>query len=300
MRKDNNILVGYAAVLVYSCLSGVSFVWTKRLLEHGFPVFTIVLIRLIIGAIFLLLTLRLFNKLEPLKRKDIKDFILLAIGEPFIYFIGEDFGLKYVDASFASVIIAMIPVLIAFVIPKIYGGKVKRSLVIGACISFIGIIAMSFNKSGLMFDVRGLLFLLLALASAIWYNVFLKKLLQSYGAFTITAYMNVIGALIYLPLFFISDFPIIDTLNFNLQNISDLLCLGVLCSAGSYGLYSFSASKLGVEKVSVFNNASPIVTIFASILLGMEPLTARKLLGVLIVVLGVIVSQGNLFKNKNA
>ena len=104
MRKDNNILVGYAAVLVYSCLSGVSFVWTKRLLEHGFPVFTIVLIRLIIGAIFLLLTLRLFNKLEPLKRKDIKDFILLAIGEPFIYFIGEDFGLKYVDATCVDVL----------------------------------------------------------------------------------------------------------------------------------------------------------------------------------------------------
>ncbi|MBR1627055.1 MAG: DMT family transporter [Bacteroidales bacterium] len=290
--KNNDKLTGYIAVCIYACFSGISFAWTKRLLENGIPVFTIVLIRLIIGASFLFLALKLSGKLEPMKRKDFFTFVCLALGEPVVYFIGEDFGMKFVDASFASVIIALIPVLVAFAIPLVYGGKIKTSLVLGAGISLIGIALMSFNSGGFAFDIRGLLLLLLALGAAIWYNVFLQKLLRTYGAFSVTAYMNTIGAVMYLPLFFLFDFPYVGDANWNSQSIADLLCLGVLCSAGSYGLYSFAAKKLSVEKVSIFNNAAPIVTIFAAVFMGMETFTVRKIIGVVIVVLGVVVSQG--------
>ena len=275
MKKDRNILIGYISICIYACLSGISFAWTKRLLENNFPVFTIVLIRLVIGAAFLLLALKLSGKLEVMKRKDLLSFVCLALGEPF-----------------ASVIIALIPVLVAFAIPLVYGGRIKKALVAGAGISLIGIGIMSFTENGFAFDVRGLLLLLLALGAAISYNVFLQKLLKSYGAFTVTAYMNVIGAVMYLPLFFIFDFQQVGSLNWKFASIRDLLCLGVLCSAGSYGLYSFAAKKLSVEKVSIFNNAAPIVTVFAAVSMGMEDLTFRKVVGVLIVVAGVILSQG--------
>lgn len=289
--KTNNKLIGYIAICIYACLSGISFAWTKRLLENDIPVFTIVLIRLIIGASFLLIALKLTGKLEPMKKKDFLSFLCLAMGEPVIYFIGEDFGMKYVDASFASVIIALIPVLVAFAIPMVYGGRIKKSLVAGAGISLIGIVLMSFNKNGFAFDIRGLLLLLLALLSAIWYNVFLQKLLKTYGAFSITAYMNLIGATIYLPLFFIFDFPYVGDANWTLQSIFDLLSLGVLCSACSYALYSFAAKQLSVEKVSIFNNVAPIITIFAAVYMGMEIFTARKIIGILVVVAGVLLSQ---------
>ncbi len=289
--KTNNKLIGYIAICIYACLSGISFAWTKRLLENDIPVFTIVLIRLLIGASFLLIALKLAGKLEPMKKKDFISFLCLAMGEPVIYFIGEDFGMKYVDASFASVIIALIPVLVAFAIPMVYGGRIKKSLVAGAGISLVGIILMSFNKNGFAFDIRGLLLLLLALSAAIWYNVFLQKLLRTYGAFSITAYMNLIGAIIYLPLFFIFDFPYVGDANWGIQPIFDLLSLGVLCSACSYGLYSFAAKQLSVEKVSIFNNVAPIITIFAAVYMGMEIFTARKIIGILIVVAGVLLSQ---------
>ncbi|MBQ4420143.1 MAG: DMT family transporter [Bacteroidales bacterium] len=300
MKQNKNILIGYIAICIYACLSGISFAWTKRLLVAGLPVFTLVLIRLIIGAFFLLIVLKLCGKLERLKRKDLLWFICLAMGEPVIYFIGEDFGMKYVDASFASVIIAMIPVLVAFAIPLVFGGKIKKSLVVGAGISLVGIVVMSFNKNGFTFDVRGLLFLLLALSAAIWFNVFLQKLLKTYGAFSVTAYINLIGAIAYIPLFFIFDYSQIDKVHWTGQMIGDLMCLGVFCSAGSYGFYSFAAKKLSVEKVSVFNNVAPIITILAAVLMGMELFTIRKTLGILIVVLGVIISQGLLKKRKTS
>ena len=57
MKQNKNILIGYIAICIYACLSGISFAWTKRLLVAGLPVFTLVLIRLIIGAFFLLIVL---------------------------------------------------------------------------------------------------------------------------------------------------------------------------------------------------------------------------------------------------
>ena len=64
-----------------------------------------------------------------------------------------------------------------------------------------------------------------------------------------------------------------------------------MCSACSYGLYSFAAKQLSVEKVSIFNNVAPIITIFAAVYMGMEIFTARKIIGILIVVAGVLLSQ---------
>ena len=291
MKNNNNTVLGYAAVCSFLCLSGISFVWTKRLLENGFPVFTIVLIRLVIGAAFLLSVLKLSGKLEVIKRKDWLFLIALAKGEPFIYFIGEDFGMKYADASFASVMMALVPVAVAFAVPFVYGTKIKKRLVGGAVVSLAGICLMSFDAEGFMYDIRGVLLFVLALCAAVWYNIVLQKLLKSYGAFTVTAYMNMIGALMYLPLFFIFDFPYVGDLNWNSGALTDLVCLGVLCSAGSYGLYAFASSQLGVEKVSVFNNVAPVVTVFAAVGMGMETFSVRKVIGVLIVVISVILSQ---------
>lgn len=299
MQKTNKNYVGYITISLFSILSGVSFAWTKELLNYGFPVFTIVTTRLIIDSIFLITALKLMGKLERIKRKDYWYFLLLALGEPVIYFIGEDFGMQYVDASFASVVISLIPVAVAFVVPMVYGGKIKKRIVFGATLSIVGILLMSFESGGLSFDIRGLLLLMLAISAAVLYSVMLESLLKKYGAFSVTAYMNLIGALIYLPIFFIFDSSSFASLPWNFTTIKDLLCLGILCSAGAYGLYAFSTSKLGVEKASVFNNVSPIITIVASVAMGMEFFTVKKVLGVLIVVIGVLLSQGLILKNRH-
>lgn len=112
---------------------------------------------------------------------------------------------------------------------------------------------------------------------------------RSVGGFRASLY-NACELIAYIPLFFIFDYSQIDKVQWTGQMIGDLICLGVFCSAGSYGFYSFAAKKLSVEKVSVFNNVAPIITILAAVLMGMELFTIRKTLGILIVVLGVIIN----------
>ena len=56
-------------------------------------------------------------------------------------------------------------------------------------------------------------------------------------------------------------------------------------------LYSYSAKILSVIKVSIFTNAIPIVTIIVAIILGQETFSISKVLGIVIVVLGLLLSQ---------
>ena len=58
-------------------------------------------------------------------------------------------------------------------------------------------------------------------------------------------------------------------------------------------LYAYAAQKVHITKLSVFTNAIPIVTMVVSAILGLEQFTAMKAVGILIVVLGVIISQQN-------
>ena len=56
-------------------------------------------------------------------------------------------------------------------------------------------------------------------------------------------------------------------------------------------LYSYSAKLLSVIKVSIFTNAIPVVTIIVAIILGQELFSFLKVLGILIVVSGLLLSQ---------
>ena len=120
-NRDNKIAFGYVAIMFAMLFWGLSFVWIKHLLNNNFPVFTIVFIRLVLASAVFITLLKLQKKLQKIAREDYKDFFLLAFFEPFLYFIGEDFGLQQVDASFAAVIIALIPIVISIIFLLVRG-----------------------------------------------------------------------------------------------------------------------------------------------------------------------------------
>ncbi len=277
---------------------GLSFVWSKHLLTNNFPVFTIVTIRLVIASFVFVSFFKWRNLLESIQRKDLKDFILLSFFEPFLYFIGENFGLKFVDASFAAVIIALIPILISITMFFAEKNPISWEFIIGAAISLIGVSLLSINPDGTMdFSLKGVLFLCIALGSAVGYSVLLSRLVKKYRPLTITTYQNFIAIPFYIPFMFIFDIKIWPSLIWDFQNIFCLVCLAILCSAGAYMLYSYSVKKLTVTKVSVFTNLIPIVTLIVASAIGQETFSKVKFLGIIIVIAGVILSQLKLRKN---
>lgn len=290
--KRQHLFAGYAAILFAMLFWGVSFVWTKQLLNWHFPVFTIVLFRLIISAVVLFTFFTWQHKLEKIRKGDRKRFLLLAFFEPFLYFIGEDFGLQYVEASFAAVIIALMPIVVALALHFAEGEPLRWELLAGIVVSVIGIILIGMGPGHTFaFNLKGLLLLFLALAAGGGYSIFLSKLLKNYSPITITTWQNILAIPFYLPFVLIFDLSSYLTLIWSLNAVVCLFCLAIFCSSGAYILFSYAAKKISIAKVTVFSNAIPIATILFAVLLGQETVTPLKFAGICIVVIGVIVSQ---------
>jgi len=292
--KNHNTFTGYVAISLSMLFWGVSFVWTKQLLNSGFPVFTIVFFRLLLASAIFVTLFKLQHRLQKIQKGDFKLFFLLSLFEPFLYFIGEDFGLKHVDASFAAVIIALIPIVVSVTMYFVEKEPLHWWLLAGTLISIVGIALISSGGAGLhTISITGLAFLSLSLLAAGGYSVLLTRLIQKYSPITVTTYQNMLSIPLYLPFVCIFDLHQWGSISWNANAWLCLFCLAIFCSAGAYMLYSFAAQKIHITRLSVFTNAIPIVTILVSAAIGLEVFTPTKFIGILIVVFGVIVSQLN-------
>lgn len=287
-------LTGYVAITFAMLFWGMSFVWTKQLLNAGFPVFTIVFLRLAIASAIFVTLFKIQHKLEKIRKGDWKWFFLLAFFEPFLYFIGEDFGMMYVDASFAAVMIALIPIVVSLTMNFVEKETLRKEFFIGTIVSVLGVFIMTFGfGESIHVNPKGVAILMVAVIAAAGYSVMLSRMLKVYSPVTVTTLQNLLAIPFYLPLVCIFDLRLWGGLPWTGNLILCLVCLAVFCSAGAYMCYSYAAKQISVTKVSVFANAIPIVTLCCAALIGQETVTLQKCAGVVLVVSGVIVSQLN-------
>ena len=284
--------LGYVAIVLAMLCWGMSFIWSKQLLNNNFPGFTIVFIRLSLASAVFVSIFKWQKKLEKIRREDRRTFLLLAFFEPFLYFIGETFALKYVDASFAAVIIALIPIVVSVTMYFTEKEKLRWEFFLGTLISVIGVFLLSLTEDGRMsFNLKGLLLLCVAMLAASGYSVMLSRLLKKYSPITVTTYQNLIAIPFYLPFVLIFDLRHWGELAWNGSTITSLVCLALLCSAGAYMLYSYSVKQLTVTKACIFTNLIPIVTLLVASAIGQETFTQVKFWGILVIIAGVTLSQ---------
>lgn len=272
--------------------------WFKVVIKYYEPI-TIIFLRLVISGSLLLLFLYFTGKFEKIHRKDIKWFLALAFTQPLCYFLGESFGLKLVSSTIASVIISTIPVfspLVAF-----YTIKEKFSIysLAGILVSFAGVLIMIMRKDlSLSAAPAGIALLFFAVFSALFYAVIIRKFSFSYSPVTIITAQNVIGMFYFLPLFLVFDFSHFITVEPTFELVSALLQLSVFASIFAYMLYISVLREFGVTKANIFTNLIPIFTAIASWIILGEMLTIAKIAGMIIVILGVIVSQWKELRSK--
>ena len=301
MKQTNNqrTLTAYIAIILSMIFWGISFVWTKELLNANFPVFLILTTRLLISSILMFTTFFLLHKLEKIQKKDIYKFLLLAFFEPFLYFVGENFSMHYVDASFAAIMIALLPIVNPIALYIFNKEKIGWNLLFGVIISIVGITIMSINPEGqITISWQGVLLLLLAVFAGAGYTIILSRLIHKYSPITITTYQNIIGIFYFLPCLLIFDLGKISSVAWSTEAIISLILLAVFCSSGAFMLYSYGAKIISVLKVSVFTNAIPVVTIIVAVILGQEQFSIPKILGIVIVVLGLLLTQFGFNKKK--
>lgn len=272
---------------------GLSFVWFKIVVKWYEPV-TIIFLRLIISGALMLIFMLLTRSWQTIKRNHLKYFLLLSFFQPFCYFLGESFGLTMVSSTIASVIIATIPLFSPFAAYFMVREKVTVHIVAGIVVSFTGILLMLFNPDfSLNASPNGVMLLFVAVFAAVAYSVIIRKISHEYNPVTIITHQNLIGAAYFLPLFLIFDFKHFITIKPSWELISAMLQLAVFASTLAYVFYIMAIKGMGMIKANVFTNLIPVFTgIFSFFILG-ETFTAFKIAGMILVMLGVLVSQSH-------
>ena len=270
-----------------------SFIWFKDANKTFHPI-TIVFIRLLFSVVIMTVFLVLTKNYMKIKKSDRKLFLMLALFEPFFYFLGESFGLTYVSATICSVMISTIPIIATIGSWLIFKEKLKIINYAGIILSFLGVLIFILNRDGsISFNIKGLGFLILAVISAVGYNLTLSRLVGTYSPIYIVNVQNVIGAVLFLPLFLIFDFKHFSTVSLTFDMFIPIIELSFLCSCGAFILFAYSVKEMGITKANVFSNCIPVFTALFSFWLLGEKLTFQNITGMAIVIAGLFMSQMN-------
>lgn len=269
----------------------MSFIWSKMALEVYTPI-AVIFLRLIVSTVLIFLFLIISRQIQPIQKGDLKWFILLSVFEPFLYFIGENFGLQLISTTLASVIISTIPLFVPILAFFALKERISVMNVVGIVISISGVLMMVVDKNfSLNAPLNGIMLMALAVFSATFYGLLLKHLSHRYSGYSIVAYQNIGGIVYFLPLFIFMEWDGVIHANHTTKALTAIVLLAVFASTVAFVLYTHGVRQIGVTRSSAFVNLIPVLTaLFAWFLLD-EVIGWQKIIGILIVITGLFASQ---------
>ena len=293
---------GHVAGLFTGVVWGLTFVSSKVLLEAFSPI-EILFIRFFIAYLVLCAVRPHILRTLPGHRGDELLFALAGLTGVVTYFMLETFGLVYTNASSVSVVTASAPFFIAL-IATLAGRErgIRPMFLVGFVLAITGIVLISFSGDSEGFHVgKGEL---LALGGAITWGVYsnILAVLQARGYDTIATvkrifFWSLIFLVILLPLlgatWDVSRFA-------SWTNVGNLLFLGLIASGACYVTWSFCVERLGASAAGGYIYLQPAVTIVAAMLFLGETFTWRIGLGLVLVLAGLLLSEGRFSRGKSS
>lgn len=286
-----NKLLIYSCAIVPSFFWGFSFIWMKLTYQYYKPI-TTVFIRVVLATVLLSLFIWIFKKEQKVLPGDLKYFLLLAFFEPFCYFLGESYGIRLVTPTTAAIIISTIPVMTPIVAFYFIKERLRAVNIIGLILSFIGVmVVIGGTGNSLSGSLKGILLLFCAVLSAIFYGIMLKKLSAHYSPLVIVRNQNIIGALLFSPVFMLLGFKNFISVVPGWDLIIILLNLALFASTLAFLLITVAVRELGLSRTNIFANIIPVITAVFSYLWFRESFGWQKIAGMVIVLAGLFVSQ---------
>lgn len=292
---DNKAVVYLLSVLAI-VLWGMSYIWSDRLIALGVPISYFVPLRIFVAGIILLLFNILTKNFRPIARKDIWKFLLLALFEPLIYFFCETYGIKETGSpTISAMIIASVPIFSVGAGALFFKERISILNGFGIAVTLAGICLVLLKQGG---DegvpqnfILGVVLLMIAVFSEVGHASLTKLLADGYKPQVIVMYQFLIGTVYFLPFFLTRGIENFDTRLVSWKVLEPILCLAVLCSSLAFSLWAMAIKKLGVGKSSVFLAMMCVATALVAEVIGREHLSLFQWLGVLIAVLGIVLSQ---------
>jgi drug/metabolite transporter (DMT)-like permease len=220
-----------------------------------------------------------------------------------MYYLLENIALTYTMASNVGVIISVAPFFTA-ILSHLFlkeEEKLQANFFMGFVVAMAGIFLISFNGSKLELNPMG--DLLALLAAFVWacYSILTKKI-SAYGYNTILTTRRVFfyGILFMIPALFLFDFKL-ELIRFtNPVYVFNIIYLGLGASALCFVTWNFAVKILGAVKTSIYIYMIPVITVVTSVLILHERMTALSVVGTLLTLAGLFLSENKMFFGKDA
>ncbi len=289
MKKNNSIV--YLFLVLAMVFWSFSYIWIKEVYKYLHPLTTI-FFRLIISSVFLISFTLIIKKLERIRKGDIPSILLLSFFQPFMYFLGESYGISLVSPTVAAIMIATIPLFVPFSMYFLAKEPLGTNNFLGIFISFIGVLMVVLkNDLTLAAAPLGLMFMGIAVASVLGYSYLLQKMLNKYNPYTLITVQNFIGIFYFLPLVLIIDYKDLTSIVWNHELIFYLLALSIFASSAAYFLYMLGTKRLGVTRATLFTYLIPVFTAVLSYIYFQESFSIMKICGIFITLAGLVVGK---------
>ena len=281
------------AMTVWSC----SFLFTQEALVSFNPI-TVVTLRIGLATAVLGLYGWMAGKLQKPRREDVWLFLVGGAFQPFCYFICETYGLSMTSATVTSVVIATIPLFAPLVAWALLKERVTWMNMVGIVVSMAGVMMLVVEKGDINVSAAGLLVLMGAVMSAAMYSTILRKIPGEYTNVSIVFWVHASSLIFFIPTFLMFDAQNWGARPVMPMSVVAIVVLAVLASVVSFVLFCYVVRRIGVARANAFNNVIPAITALAVWMIYGETIELMKWVGIVIVIVGLFVSQGVDFKRR--
>lgn len=286
----NNELKGHLAAFITILIWGTTFISTKVLLITFTPV-EILFIRFMIGFIALWIV---YPHSLHINIKQEGYFIVAGICGITLYYLFENIALTYTQASNVGVIISIAPFFtVIFSCLFLHDGHPDARFLLGFIVAMSGIALISFGSDAAL-KLNPFGDILACIAACIWaaYSTITKKI-SAFGYNTIQTTRRTFfyGLIFMLPILAFMDFNIQPVKFLDMQNLLNLLFLGLGASALCFVTWNTAVKNLGSVRTSVYIYMVPVITTATSALILHEQITWQILIGILLTLLGLFLSE---------
>ena len=288
---------GYAAALLATVLWGSSFVVNKLLLGE-LPPLAVQVLRFGLGTVVSLALLALVGRgrslLPPVMRWRLA---LVAVGGPALNGLGVTFAIPYVGAGTASLAIMLVPVLTGVLVVAAGQERLTSRKLQGLAVALVGLLIVVLlgapDRPLAGAQLIGLLCLLLGALGFAIYNVFAKPLFVHYTPLEVSIYFGILSPLSLLP--FLVYPPIwqgLDTIGqLSTEGWLLVLYIGLISGTGAYLCWYWALRWLEATRVALFSYLIPVWGLIGAALILREGITWWLPVGVVLVVLGIVLSS---------
>lgn len=282
--KNKNVAYLYLLVVFFAW--GSLYVASKFVLGK-IPTLTVAFFRYFIASI----TLALIMRNKPKKKLDKRAWKYVVMIGFFGYFLSisaQLIGTKYSNASLASLINSMNPVIIMISAAIILKEKLTLKKIFCIILAVIGtyIVIGGVDGEG---QIVGILFSIFSVTSWGFVSIAIRKVTQEYNPLQITLYGMIVAMICLIPC---SAIQIINTPNIQVDftAVLALIYMGTMCTAVAHLLWNKSLSMLEAGTCSLFYPLQPFTSVLLGSLLLGEKININFIFGSILIILGIMIS----------